>query len=406
MFPDQYDESLLEDISSARQQLQTMDKAVVDAVTRQLLRTNTAQKGLIMWLKPGVSRNIDPRPIHLEETIAFFEENSSYPSSGKHIFDIHDIENVEDQYSAIDDFVRHGIPTDMSTLPHSRKSLDIAGILQKWRERYGFRRALTPADIAKLQIGMKEMTKTSNKMLDDICNRRVRLNENGKYNVSTESYIIHVFLYITFCSISLSDEFSYSNEYKITKKEVVFYYLRKEYCGLYFRLYKEFERALALRYRPLPLIRPSCISQAHSQRGNAFSSERIQDLHAVSQYLLQTTADRINQGREAVSREGLNKNTVDADGEHVLATSSNNRCPAVTTENFEATVGAVVGNKRSRVVRGDEGVNAQVMSIRAMTKVELKLFADKKKIKVKANSNKDTLRTAIFDSLGIDASDV
>lgn len=61
----------------------------MSTVSRELLRANSSTNGVILWLKPGVSRDIKPEPIHLRETIAFMRDNCEYESSGHDSYDIY-----------------------------------------------------------------------------------------------------------------------------------------------------------------------------------------------------------------------------------------------------------------------------------------------------------------------------
>lgn len=54
-----------------KSQLEEREETILADIARQYKSYRSEEKGLIMWLKPGVDRRIKPELIHLKEVVGF-----------------------------------------------------------------------------------------------------------------------------------------------------------------------------------------------------------------------------------------------------------------------------------------------------------------------------------------------
>ena len=73
---------------SSIESLKVINTSLVKDIQTKLAKTNNDVEGLIMWLNPGISRDICPEPIHLKDTIRHFTLHPEYQSTGYDSFDI------------------------------------------------------------------------------------------------------------------------------------------------------------------------------------------------------------------------------------------------------------------------------------------------------------------------------
>ena len=78
----------LREIHDASLLIHEATREVREEITKELLGSSTLDKGFIVWLKPDASRQINPEPIHLKQTLDFLISNSHYKSSGAHSYDL------------------------------------------------------------------------------------------------------------------------------------------------------------------------------------------------------------------------------------------------------------------------------------------------------------------------------
>lgn len=73
--------------STARANLTSAAYSREEEVRTHLVNQNTAQAGLITWMKPDVNFHINPRPINLLEALSYLMERDSYESTGTEVLD-------------------------------------------------------------------------------------------------------------------------------------------------------------------------------------------------------------------------------------------------------------------------------------------------------------------------------
>ena len=91
-------------LKSQRVILESYNERLVSSVARQMLASNDSRTGVILWLKPGETLAIDPKPIHLEDTLSYFIRNHHYCSTGYHVFDICTLDE-DTQYRRVMEFM-------------------------------------------------------------------------------------------------------------------------------------------------------------------------------------------------------------------------------------------------------------------------------------------------------------
>lgn len=90
-------------IKKSKKTLSALDDQLLGSISASLSKRNTAERGLIMWLNPGVSRDINPEPIRLRDTLSYLFANADYVSTGYDAFDIVATLNDSVRYQLIDE---------------------------------------------------------------------------------------------------------------------------------------------------------------------------------------------------------------------------------------------------------------------------------------------------------------
>jgi hypothetical protein len=104
--------------------------------------------------------------------------------------------------------------------------------------------------------------------------------------------------------------FDYSINHSLTKKEVIYYYHRISKHGIYFDLWKEFEKALAEPYSILPSsVRPTASNPIAMAKLKERSTIVLDSVRALGAAQVTRPEDSIGEHREAISRDGLLKDT-------------------------------------------------------------------------------------------------
>ena len=86
--------------ATARKQLIDAADSVSGELREHILKHNSANAGIISWIKPGASTNIFPEPIHLKEAMKYIMDNEEFDSNGYDLYDIYN-EDVNVQYEKI-----------------------------------------------------------------------------------------------------------------------------------------------------------------------------------------------------------------------------------------------------------------------------------------------------------------
>ena len=95
-----YYEQLFENSSTAKQTVSAHKEELHFEVIRHMLKQNTAERGYICWLKPGVSRSLNPEPLNLMPALKYLIIHEEYESTGYDVFDIFG-DDFDIQYSKI-----------------------------------------------------------------------------------------------------------------------------------------------------------------------------------------------------------------------------------------------------------------------------------------------------------------
>lgn len=107
--------------------------------------------------------------------------------------------------------------------------------------------------------------------------------------------------------------------YVLSKQEIVFYFHRLTIRGICLTLMEEFSKILTSdKYSVLPLIRPTASNQEAAQRLAQNGEEVLSSHNELVFNLLKRPADKPTSTAEVVSRDGLDKTTLDDQGQLAL----------------------------------------------------------------------------------------
>lgn len=164
----------LDTIYTQRAKVNEIDYRLVSAVTEKLHKAATDKRGLILWLKPGVSRDIKPEPIHLSETIRYLRSDLEYHSTGYDTYELLD-ETIDRQYQQIMKWLSLPLSTVEEEEPDNLKSLDIHDSLNRLEKMFLTGPVDNNMDMSKpLEEKMKEIIATSTKIFEDIAIEKIR----------------------------------------------------------------------------------------------------------------------------------------------------------------------------------------------------------------------------------------
>lgn len=93
-------EDTLDRSNNARANLTHTAKLCEEEVRNHIVSQNTAQAGLITWMKPGVNFQVNPSPINLLEALNYITERETYESAGTEVFDFY-LYDVDTQFEII-----------------------------------------------------------------------------------------------------------------------------------------------------------------------------------------------------------------------------------------------------------------------------------------------------------------
>lgn len=252
-----------------------------DEITNHFLKSNSNDRGLILWLKkPSASKLLAPEPIHLKEVLGFLLQHNMYQSTGFDICEIYKLD-IDAKYACIIkalEFMKESkVPPTSGT-----KQLDVA-YLQHMKDMY------CVPDVNEQELkawsssdSMKEILATALTMWGDIIKKRIDLPTNQ-------------------CG-----EFGYE-EFQLTKAEVVYYYERLSVTGICLVFLVEFAKELPINneYSLVRLTRPSekDINSANELRCR--SEKRAAELDTFARGLLTKPVEHVAEGTEVVARQGL-----------------------------------------------------------------------------------------------------
>jgi hypothetical protein len=176
--------ALVEDSSSDFKEIEESAKALhaerLDAAKRQLKNSNSKERGLIIWLNPGISRDIKPEPVHLRHTINFLKNNVSYEAGKCDVYDMYDL-NVDTQYNMImqqlqqsNVEIEHPVKKKNSVMESVLNSMDdklVADAPKKPSK--ALEKKMKKHTANELESRMKEITATASNIFTDIMNNRI-----------------------------------------------------------------------------------------------------------------------------------------------------------------------------------------------------------------------------------------
>jgi len=145
---------------------------LVDQVKLQLNQSNSAHRGLIIWLNSGTSCSIRPEPLHLRETIAFLKSNISYEADCCDVYDMFDLD-IDVQYSNIVKMMWAGSPR-LENRAVMTKHNNMDSVLQTMEASLLSGSLNSDINSAKLEDKMKEITATAAKVFEDIVSNRMQ----------------------------------------------------------------------------------------------------------------------------------------------------------------------------------------------------------------------------------------
>ena len=165
-----YDE-LLDKSWESKQLLNDHKELLHGELVHHMLKQNTAERGYICWLKPDVSRILDPEPLNLMPALKYLILNEEYESTGYDVFDI---------FGADLDVQYHKIMTALTS-----GSNIVLPSFMKMRSLYWTNgeadMSLTAADAAFLK-STNEITSTAQMVLQDVIEKRIKTSgNNGMY---------------------------------------------------------------------------------------------------------------------------------------------------------------------------------------------------------------------------------
>lgn len=115
--------------AEVRSLMKVIDSRLMESVGQHMLKSSDQTHGLIIWVPPktgGISWK--PKPLNLQDVVAYFENNPTYKSCGSHIYDL--CGKSEDDKLAI---IASRIKQKFSDMPEDKvinKTLD----MKSWRE--------------------------------------------------------------------------------------------------------------------------------------------------------------------------------------------------------------------------------------------------------------------------------
>jgi hypothetical protein len=165
---DESSASLLKNIQDSQKGIRAIEQDLVSAVSRELIRTNHSTRGLILWLNPGVSRDIKPEPIYLRQTIQYMRSNCDYDSDG---FDIYDLYNFSENYQY--DKILEKLSSSGNAV-FTAKTLDVQIAISEMEKVL----LSTPYDVVvdakKLENLMKDIIATAVEIFEEVDQNKIR----------------------------------------------------------------------------------------------------------------------------------------------------------------------------------------------------------------------------------------
>jgi hypothetical protein len=141
-------------------------------LTTHLLKQNTSFKGLICWLKPGVSLKVNPEPIHLKAALKYVLDHKEFDSTGYHICDIFS-EQLDIQYAKIVTFIN--MTNERKCLLTSELKQISHGSYERLKALYLKNADVGSVDYSKLLSATKAITQTASAVIQDVIDKKLVL---------------------------------------------------------------------------------------------------------------------------------------------------------------------------------------------------------------------------------------
>lgn len=169
-------------IRNSHKSISALDEHLLSNITKDLLKKNTKERGLILWINPGVSRVLKPEPIHLRQTLkALLNNYKFFDSTGFDVFDIIGAPSDAQRYALIEERLRQTTLVDF-VATSVRKEIRTER-LEELRDEYfpdDFD-VVIPAE-KKLDNCVLEIVQASKKIFVDILSQRMYATSNeGKH---------------------------------------------------------------------------------------------------------------------------------------------------------------------------------------------------------------------------------
>jgi len=270
---------LLDKTKRTRERLKEREELMVTDIARQYVKSNSEDQGLIMWLKPGAVRRINPEPIHLKEVVNYLINDCHYDSTGYDVCEIYELDlnlKYERVLRAVE--CMRNPPRAVPNLRYEKLSLDMKYL--KYMKSIHNIPDMSQEDLKewKSSAALKEIIATASSVFTDIVSQKITLTGD--------------------------DEYEYGS-FKLTRAELIFYYERLTVRGICLSLLAEFEKELSsVGYSLIRLVRPSeqdperalALKEGHERHLSQFD-------HFVSN-LLTKTAHNVEEGAQLISHEG------------------------------------------------------------------------------------------------------
>lgn len=169
--------SNLKDIEESANALHT---ECLNAAKIQLRQSNSSERGLIIWLNPGISRDIKPEPVHLRHTIRFLKDNVSYNAGKCDVYDMYDLD-VDTQYEMIMQQLKQSSVESEQLVNKEHSAMEsVLNIMQNTliadapnKPSKTVVNRMNKQTANDLEQKMKEITATASNIFSDIINKRI-----------------------------------------------------------------------------------------------------------------------------------------------------------------------------------------------------------------------------------------
>ena len=159
---------------STRKRLEERENEIRRNIQNHLMKSNTEKKGLILWLKSGVSLDIRPEPIHLKEIVAFLIANRSFTSTGFDIYEVFFLD-TDSKYESILRALDYERREEKPPVHHDQKTLSLDRLL-KIKEKYNLPDVSDEALKAwKTSEALKEIVATAQSVWRDVISKKIEL---------------------------------------------------------------------------------------------------------------------------------------------------------------------------------------------------------------------------------------